>query len=120
MEIIYYLLSSLGFHSDKSKAISFESHLSGVEENTRALLLDLRNFVTSLGSNVIEQIRPHRIVYAKSLTFRIFLDIQPRNDCIMVSIRKGRAGNPANHTARSKEELEGLKHEVEEAYKTIK
>lgn len=113
-------MSSLGFYSDKSKAISFESHLSGLQDNTKALLLDLRNFVTALGSNVIEQIRPHRIVYAKSLTFRTFVDIQPRNDCLMISIRKGRNGTPVNHIAKSKEELESLKHEIEETYKTIK
>lgn len=76
------------FYSDKWAAISFESHLSGLEEQTKALLLELRNFVISLGSNVIEEIRPHRIVYAKSLTFRTFLDMQPRNDSLIISIRK--------------------------------
>lgn len=65
-------MSKFGFHSDRAEAISFESHLSGLEENAKALLLGLRDFVKSLGSNVIEEIRPHRIVYAKSLTFRTF------------------------------------------------
>jgi hypothetical protein len=111
-------MSKFGFYGPE--AISFESHLSGLEENVKALLLDLRNFVKSLGSNVIEEIRPHRIVYAKSLNFRTFLDIQPRNDRLIVSIRKSRTETPANHIARSMQELEGLKHEIEETYKTIK
>src|ERR687898_83474 len=113
-------MSKFGFYSEKSAAISFESHLSGLEEHAKALLLDLRNFVKSLGSNVIEEIRPHRIVYAKSLTFRTFLDVQPRNDRLIVSIRKSRTETPANHIARSRQELEGLKHEIEETYKNIK
>lgn len=113
-------MSKFGFYSDGREAISFESHLSGLEENVKALLLELRDFVKSLGSNVIEEIRPHRIVYAKSLNFRTFLDIQPRNDRLIVSIRKGRAENPANHIARSRQEIEGLKHDIEETYKTIK
>src|ERR687891_1204911 len=82
-------MSKFGFYSDKP-AVSFENHLSGLEEHAKALLLDLRDFTRSLGSNVIEEIRPHRIVYAKSLTFRTFLDIQPRKDCIMLSIRRSR------------------------------
>jgi hypothetical protein len=112
-------MSKFGFYSDKP-AVTFESHLSGLEEHAKALLLDLRNFTRSLGSNVIEEIRPHRIVYAKSLTFRTFLDIQPRNDCLIISIRKGRTETPASYTAKSTQELEGLKHEIEETYNTIK
>jgi hypothetical protein len=106
-------MSKFGFYSDKSAAISFESHLSGLEEHAKTLLLDLRSFV-------IEEIRPHRIVYAKSLTFRTFLDIQPRNDCLIISIRKGRTEPPSSHTAKSTQELEGLKHVIAETYKTIK
>jgi uncharacterized protein DUF5655 len=113
-------MSKFGFHSDRAEAISFGSHLSGLEENAKALLLDLRDFVKSLGSNVIEEIRPHRIVYAKSLTFRTFLDVQPRNDRLVVSIRKSRTETPTNQIVRSKQELEGLKHEIEETYKNIK
>jgi hypothetical protein len=113
-------MNKFGFYSDRAEASSFESHLSGLEENAKALLLDLRDFVKSLGSNVIEEIRPHRIVYAKSLNFRTFLDIQPRNDRLIVSIRKSRTETPTNHIARSRQELEGLKHEIEKTYKTIK
>ncbi len=112
-------MSKFGFYSDKP-AVSFENHLSGLEEHVKALLLDLRDFTRSLGSNVIEEIRPHRIVYAKSLTFRTFLDIQPRNDCLVISIRKGRTETPASYIAKSTQELEGLKHEIEETYNTIK
>jgi hypothetical protein len=113
-------MSKFGFYSDRAEPISFESHLSGLEESAKALLLDLRDFVKSLGSNVIEEIRPHRIVYAKSLNFRTFLDVQPRNDRLIVSIRKSRTETPANHIAKSRQELEVLKHEIEETYKTIR
>ena len=112
-------MSKFGIYSDKPE-VSFESHLSGLEEHAKALLLDLRDFTRSLGSNVIEEIRPHRIVYAKSLTFRTFLDIQPRNDCLVISVRKGRTETPASYIAKSTQELEGLKHEIEKTYNTIK
>ncbi len=69
-------MSKFGLYSDKS-AIPFENHLEGLQEETKTSLLNLRNFVKGLGNNIIE-VRPHRIVYAKSLTFRTFLDIQPK------------------------------------------
>src|ERR671915_2393193 len=108
-------MSKFGFYSNRAEAISFESHLSGLEENAKALLLDLRDFVKSLGSNVIEEIRPHRIVYAKSLTFRTFLDVQPRNDCLIISVRKGRTAPTITYMVKSEQELEDIKHQIAEA-----
>ena len=69
-------MSKFGLYSNKSSPISFESHLEGLEEETKKILIKLREFVKSIGNNVIEEIRPHRIVYAKSLTFRYFFNFQ--------------------------------------------
>src|SRR5437867_13204831 len=107
------------FYTDKSDN-SFESHLVGLEEQNRALLLELRTFIKSLGDNVIEETRPHRIAYAKSLNFRTFVDVQPRNDSLIVSIRKGRTEPLDIHTLDSALELEGVKRQIAEAYETIK
>ena len=114
-------MSQFGFYSEKSPtSISFESHLTGLEEHTKILLLDLRNFTKSLGSSIVEEIRPHRVVYAKSLTFRTFLDIQPRGDSLIISVRKGRTEPARIYTVKSAEESEEVKHQIKEAYKTIK
>jgi hypothetical protein len=53
-------MSKFELYSNKS-TIQFESHMQGLEEEIKKLLLDLRNFIKSLGSNVIEEVRPHRI-----------------------------------------------------------
>ena len=37
----------------------------------------LRDFCFLLGDNVIEDVRMHRIVFCKSITFRWFLDMEP-------------------------------------------
>jgi hypothetical protein len=58
-------MSKFELYSNKS-AIQFESHMQGLEEEIKKLVLDLRNFIKSLGSDVIEEVRPHRISYAKS------------------------------------------------------
>ena len=113
-------MSKFGLYSDKSAAIPFENHLEGLEEETKTLLLDLRNFVKSLGDNVIEEVRPHRITYAKSLTFRTFLDIQPRKNSLTISLRKSRNESTTDHTAKTVEDIENVKPQIAEAYKKIK
>ena len=114
-------MSKFGLYSDNSAAsIPFESHLEGLEEETKTLLLDLRNFVKSLGDNVIEEVRPHRITYAKSLTFRTFLDIQPRKDSLTISLRKSRNESTTDHTAKTVEDIENVKPQIAEAYEKIK
>ncbi|MER5176685.1 MAG: hypothetical protein ABJB76_06845 [Candidatus Nitrosocosmicus sp.] len=111
-------MSKFGLYSNKS-SISFESHLNGLEEETKILLLNLRDFVKSFGDNVIEEIRPHRIVYAKSLTFRYFLDIQPRKDILAISIIKSRKEPATEHIVKNVQEIENIKSEIADAYEKI-
>ena len=114
-------MSKFGLYSDKAgAAIPFESHLEGLDEETKTLLLDLRNFVKSLGDNVIEEVRPHRITYAKSLTFRTFLDIQPRKDSLTISLRKSRSESTTDHPAKTVQDIENVKPSIAEAYDKIK
>jgi Domain of unknown function (DUF5655) len=114
-------MNKFGLYSDNSAAsIPFESHLEGLEEETKTLLLDLRNFVKSLGDNVIEEVRPHRITYAKSLTFRTFLDIQPRKDSLTISLRKSRSEPIITQIAKTAKEIENVKPQIAEAYEKIK
>src|SRR5918911_2657216 len=111
-------MSKFGIYSAKP-AIPFESHLEKLEEQIKNSMLNLRDFVKSLGNNIIEEVRPHRIVYAKSLTFRTFLDVQPKNDSITISVRKTRTEPPTVHIAKTQQELEHIKYQIAEAYKTI-
>ena len=114
-------MTKFGIYSDNSAAsIPFEIHLEGLEEETKTLLLDLRNFVKSLGDNVIEEVRPHRITCAKSLTFRTFLDIQPRKDSLTISLRKSRSEPIITQIAKTAKEIENVKPQIAEAYEKIK
>ena len=112
-------MSKFGLYSDRS-AIPFENHLEGLEEETKTLLLNLRNYVKSLDNSVIEEVRPHRIVYSKSLTFRTFLDIQPKRDCLTITLRKGRNESSINYTVKTADEIENVKLKVANAYENIK
>ena len=51
----------------------------------------IRDFCFSLGSNVVEDIRMHRIVFGKTMTFRWFADVEPTDDnTIIIKIQKDR------------------------------
>ena len=111
-------MDKFDFYSSKLPN-TFESHLSGLNDESSKAFLDLRTFVMGLGKTVVEQIRPHRIVYAKSLTFRTFLDIQPAVNSLVIEIRKSRHEPIVEHTIRSREDLETIKHQIAMAYETI-
>jgi hypothetical protein len=100
--------------------ITFESHLEKLKEPIRPIMADLRKFVLSLGSNVIEEVRPHRLVYAKTLNFRTFLDIEPTaGDSLILSIRYGRGAPPVSVMVRTIEDAERAKKQIAEAYQKI-
>ena len=83
-------------------------------------LFDLiRDFCFSLGDNVVEDVRMHRIVFCKSITFRWFLDVEPLNNSILLKIQKNRK-EPFNEIHLSSDEnFREIKNLVSEAFKTI-
>jgi hypothetical protein len=111
-------MNKFGLYSEKP-TISFETHLEGLDQETKTLLTELREFVKLCGDNVIEEIRPHRIVYAKSLTFRYFLDIQPRKESLVISIRKSRKEPAIEYIVKNMQEVEKIKLEISQAYTKI-
>lgn len=111
-------MNKFGFLTDKAN-ISFESHLVNLGKDTEILLVNLREFVLSLGDNVIEEVRPHRIVYAKSLTFRYFLDIYPKNNNLIIGIRKNRKEPTKEYVVSNTQEIQSIEPEIKEAYESI-
>jgi len=111
-------MSKFGLHSDKP-VIPFENHLQVLEDEGKTLLLHLRDFVINLGNNVIEEVRPHRITYAKSLTFRTFLDVQPNKDSLTISLRQNRTDPIISHKVKNLGDVENVKPKIIEAYEKI-
>ena len=50
----------------------------------------IREFCFKLGENVIEDVRMHRVVFCKSMTFRWFLDVEPEKGGVKIKIQKSR------------------------------
>ncbi len=100
--------------------ITFENHLENMKDPIKAITVDLRKFVTSLGSNVIEEVRPHRIVYSKTLNFRIFLEIEPVDgESLKLSVRYGRSIPPSSLVVMTIEDVASAKKQIAEAYHKI-
>ncbi len=100
--------------------IQFEAHLEKLDEPIKSVMLDLRKFAMSLGASVIEEVRPHRVVYAKTLTFRTFLDIEPAVDHLEIEIRSSRESPPTKVMVRTQQEAEDIKKMIAEAYEKIR
>ena len=50
----------------------------------------IREFCFTLGENVLEDVRMHRVVFCKSMSFRWFADVEPEKDGVLVKIQKSR------------------------------
>ena len=98
----------------------FENHLVNLKEPARGIMLELRAFAMSLGPQVIEEVRPHRVVYAKTLTFRTFLDVEPAADHLIVEVRAGRQAPPVRMAVRTQEDLGQAKKAIAEAYEKVR
>ena len=80
----------------------------------------LRDFCFSLGDNVIEDIRMHRIVFCKSITFRWFLDMEPDMDTIVIKIQRNRKETSKKILIKSNDNLDEIKTRINEAYTMIR
>lgn len=112
-------MGEFGFVNNKT-GLQFEDHLTNLRGDIREMLLELRRFVRSLGNMVIEEVRPHRIVYSKTLNFRAFLDVQPKDDGLAIVVKCGR-GKPENvFLLSNSKELEAVKSQISQAFQDIK
>ena len=57
---------------------------------TLPLFDSIREFCFSLGDNVVEDVRMHRVVFCKSMTFRWFVDVEPEKEGVIIKIQKSR------------------------------
>ncbi|HXG74796.1 MAG TPA: hypothetical protein VNK44_08280 [Candidatus Nitrosotenuis sp.] len=80
----------------------------------------LRQHCVSVGPNVVEDVRAHRIVFGKSLSFRWFADLEPAQDRIIIKIQKSRKEPYAAFSVRQGDNQDEIKNLIREAYETIR
>jgi len=84
------------------------------------LFESIREICLSLGKNVVEDVRMHRIVYGKSLTFRWFADVEPQDDGIVIKVQKNRKETPQIIHIKSEQEITEIKKTLSKAYELIR
>ena len=79
----------------------------------------LREFCFSLGDNVVEDVRMHRVVFCKSITFRWFSDMEPESDSIILKIQKDRKEPQKILRIKPGQNLDQVKQLLRDAFTTI-
>ncbi len=80
----------------------------------------LRDFCFSLGDNVVEDVRMHRIVFCKSITFRWFLDMEPDMYTIVIKIQRNRKETFKKILIKQNDNLDEIKTRIKDAHITIR
>ena len=99
---------------------TFEDFKKQIPPQVKPLFGEIRDYCFSLGSNVLEDVRMHRIVFCKSMTFRAFADIEPQRDLVIAKITRDRREPVRKIEARPGDDLEALKNALQDAYSNIR
>jgi hypothetical protein len=107
------------FFSSGNKRI-YNDFKENISPQIQSLFDSLRDFCFSLGSNVIEDVRMHRVVFCKSITFRWFVDMEPERDSILLKIQRNRKEPLSIIKIKSDDNLDQVKEFLKDAYITIR
>ncbi|HIE46495.1 MAG TPA: hypothetical protein EYP96_01760 [Nitrosopumilus sp.] len=98
---------------------NYEDFKKQIPIKVQPLFGSIRDYCFSLGGNVVEDIRMHRIVFGKSMTFRWFADISPEENSIIIKIQKSRKEHHNIIQIEVDQNLDELKKILKEAFETI-
>jgi len=98
----------------------YEDFRRQIPEGLSPLYDSIRDFCLGLAENVVEDVRMHRIVFCKSITFRWFADVAPEGDGIVIKIQKGRREPFGMVKVSSREDFERAKPALREALERIR
>ena len=69
---------------------NYDDFKKQIPNSVLPLFDSIREFCFSLGDNVLEDVRMHRVVFCKSMTFRWFADVEPKREGVIIKIQKNR------------------------------
>ena len=99
---------------------TYEDFQRQIPETVKPLFDKLRAYCKSLDDKVIEDVRMHRVVFCKTMTFRWFADLEPTEKSIMIKIQKERKIEPIVLEVTPEQELSKLEFTLEDAFTTIR
>ncbi|HJU14345.1 MAG TPA: hypothetical protein VJ792_07820 [Candidatus Nitrosotalea sp.] len=99
---------------------TYEDFKKMIPQESKPLFEEIRDYCLSLGTNVVEDVRMHRIVFCKSMSFRGFADIEPQRDSVIAKIRRDRKEPLKEIEIKQGQSLEELKGLILDAYSNIR
>ena len=98
---------------------SFEDFKKQIPTPVLPLFDSIREFCFSLGDKVIEDVRMHRVVFCKSMTFRWFVDVEPENEGVIIKIQKSRKDPIEIIRINKEQEILEFKQSIKDAFESI-
>jgi hypothetical protein len=102
------------------KKRTYDEFRPSIPSSVVVLFDELRSYCLTLGKNVIEDVRMHRVVFAKSITFRSFADIEPQRDFVIIKIKRDRKEPEKEIQVKPNDNLEEIKKLLVDAYTNIR
>jgi hypothetical protein len=99
---------------------TYENFQKQIPEPVKPLFDKLRVYCKSLDERVIEDVRMHRIVFCKTMTFRWFADLEPTQSSIIIKIQKERKAEPKIFKIIPEQELAEIESILKDAFTTIR
>jgi len=99
---------------------NYEDFKKQISPSVKPIFDLLREYCFSLGKNVLEDVRMHRVVFCKSMTFRFFADMEPQRDHILIKIRRDRKEPQKEIVVKPNQDLNEIKNFLSDAYNTIR
>jgi hypothetical protein len=83
------------------------------------LFNSIREFCFSLGENVVEDVRMHRVVFCKSITFRWFVDVEPDKEGVIIKIQKNRKDPVQIIQVKKDQQISEFSQMIKDAFEEI-
>jgi hypothetical protein len=99
---------------------TFDDFRKQISSDVLPLFNSLRQFCLSLGNNVVEDVRAHRVVFGKSLSFRWFADLEPDQQSIIAKIQRSRKEPFKTILIKPNQDLDVINKLLLDAYNTIR
>ena len=98
---------------------NYEDFKKQIPESVLPLFDSIRKFCFSLEDKVIEDIRMHRIVFCKSMTFRWFVDVEPEKNGVTIKIQKSRKEPIEIIHIKKEQKISDFSQVIKNAYEKI-
>ena len=99
---------------------NYDDFKKQIPSSVSPLFDSIREFCFSLGENVVEDVRMHRVVFCKSMTFRWFADVEPKREGVIIKIQKNRKERIEIIQINKDQQISEFKQIIKNAFEEIR